>query len=64
MDFTGLNEADIREEVIAPLIRTLGYRSNTEHNVTREWPLRYPYNYLGRKNPKKDPFCRVERTMY
>lgn len=54
MDFTGLNEAGVREEVIAPLLRELGYQSNTEHHVTREWPLRYPYIYLGRKSRKKD----------
>ncbi len=26
-DFVGLNEQDIREEIIAPLLRELGYRS-------------------------------------
>jgi hypothetical protein len=58
MDFTRLNETDVREEIIAPLIRELGYQSASEHNVLREQSLRYPRNYLGRKNPKKDPVLR------
>ena len=56
--FEGLNEADIREEVLAPLIRTLGYRSGTIHNVIREQSLRYPRIFLGRKDVKKDPLLR------
>lgn len=56
--FESLNETDVREEVIAPLIRALGYRSGTEFNAIREQPLRYPKSYLGRKNPAKDPELR------
>jgi hypothetical protein len=55
MDFTSLNETDVREEIIAPLIRELGYRSATLHNVLREQSLRYPRIYIGRKDEKKDP---------
>ncbi|WP_082880838.1 type I restriction enzyme HsdR N-terminal domain-containing protein [Methylomonas sp. DH-1] len=58
MDFTKLNETDVREEIIAPLIRELGYRSASEHNVLREQSLRYPRVYLGRKDSKKDPVLR------
>jgi hypothetical protein len=60
LDFRQLNEADIREEVIAPLLRRLGYRSGTVNNVIREQPLslRYPRAFLGRKNPNKDPLLR------
>lgn len=60
LDFLQLNEADIREEVIAPLLRRLGYRSGTDNNVIREQPLslRYPRALLGRKNPNKDPLLR------
>jgi hypothetical protein len=55
-DFDGLSEADIREEIIAPLLRKLGYRSGTENNILREKQveLRYPKMYLGRKKPKQD----------
>lgn len=60
IDFQQLNESDIREEVIAPLLRRLGYRSGTMNNVIREQPLslRYPKAFLGTKDPSKDPLLR------
>ncbi len=58
MDFSKLNETDVREEIIAPLVRELGYRSATEHNVLREQILSYPKAWLGRKDAKKDPLLR------
>lgn len=58
LQFEQLNETDIREEVLAPLIRALGYRSGTIHNVIREQSLRYPRAFLGRKDVKKDPLLR------
>lgn len=56
--FDRMNEADVREEVIAPLIRLLGYRTGTEYDVVREQGLRYPRQYLGRKDPSRDPDLR------
>jgi hypothetical protein len=56
--FEELNETDIREEVIAPLLRRLGYVSGTSNNVIREQLLRYPKQSLGRKNLKRDPQLR------
>lgn len=53
-----MNETDVREEVIAPLIRHLGYRTGTKANVFREQSLQYPKIFLGRKNSKKDPVIR------
>jgi len=58
IDFSKLNEADVREEIIAPLLRYLGYRSGTKNNVIREQSLRYPKAFIGRKNEKKDPLLR------
>ena len=58
ISFQNLNEADVREEILAPLIRRLGYRSGTEHNVIREQSLRYPRAFIGRKDSKKDPILR------
>jgi hypothetical protein len=58
VDFSQLNETDVREEIIAPLVRELGYRSASEHNVLREQSLRYPRAFLGRKNPDRDPLLR------
>lgn len=55
LEFDAMNEADVREEVVAPLLRALGYRSGTAHNVIREQSLRYPYQSLGRKDARKDP---------
>jgi hypothetical protein len=58
LPFDQLNEADVREEVIAPLLRNLGYRSGTASNVIREQSLRYPRSFLGRRDPAKDPELR------
>lgn len=58
LQFEALNETDVREEIIAPLIRRLGYRSCTSNNVIREQSLRYEKPSLGIKKPKKDPELR------
>ena len=55
LPFDRMGEADVREEVLAPLVRSLGYRTGGEHDVIREQSLRYPKIFLGRKNPAKDP---------
>ena len=56
-DFQKLNETDIREEIVTPLLRHLGYRSGTHHNVIREQLLSYPKSFLGRKK-NTDPILR------
>lgn len=56
--FDQLNEADVREEIIAPLLRHLGYRAGTQNNIIREQSLRYPRAFIGRKDAKKDPILR------
>jgi len=58
LNFDQLNETDIREEVISPILRSLGYRSGTPNNIIREQHLKYPKIFLGRKNPSKDPEVR------
>jgi hypothetical protein len=58
IEFGRLNEAGVREEIIAPLLRELGYRTGTVNDVNRETSLRYPRASLGRKNQKKDPILR------
>ena len=57
-DFAQLNEADVREEILAPFLRKLGYRSGTCNNIIREQSLRYPRFFLGRKDSHKDPELR------
>lgn len=58
LDFDQLNETDVREEILAPLLRELGYRAGTNNNIIREQSLRYPRSHLGRKEPRKDPELR------
>lgn len=40
--FETMNEADVREEIVSPLLWHLGYRTGSVHNVVREQPLSYP----------------------
>ena len=55
-DLTVFNEADVREEIIAPLLHHLGYRARSRTaKIIREQSLRYPRIYLGHKSPLKDP---------
>src|SRR5260370_1192102 len=56
--FAALNETDVREEIIAPLLRRLDYRSGSHNNIIREQFLRYPKLSLGRKVPHRDPELR------
>jgi hypothetical protein len=58
LPFDQMNEADVREDVLTPLIAALGYRKGTENNIRRELELRYPKAYLGRKDGKRDPELR------
>ena len=58
LPFEELNETDVREEIIAPLLRQLGYKTGGENNIIREQSLRYPRISLGRKDPRRDPQLR------
>src|SRR5690348_820628 len=51
-----LNEQAVREEIIAPILRALGYRANGENDIRhgKHLPLRYPRSYMGRKK-RTDP---------
>lgn len=52
-DIEPLNETDVREEIIAPMLSDLGYGTGTVHNIQREKPVRYRMQ-LGRPS-KNDP---------
>src|ERR1700712_3974667 len=54
-DFNTMNETDVREILVRPLIDQLGYRHGTDATIITEKTLRYEKAFLGRKNPKKDP---------
>jgi hypothetical protein len=52
----GLNEQAVREEIIAPILRALGYRAGGEHDIRhgKHLSLRYPRSHLGHKK-RSDP---------
>ena len=50
-----MNETDVREIIIRPLLARLGYAHGTEHNIRTEVALRYDRAFLGRRNPQRDP---------
>lgn len=56
-NFDSMGETDVREEIIAPLLRYLGYRSGTLSNIIREQHLSYPHLSLGRRKAT-DPTLR------
>lgn len=58
VDFSQFNEADVREEILAPLLSYLGYKTGTPSNIIREQSLRYPRAFIGKKNTNKDPILR------
>jgi hypothetical protein len=49
------NEADVREEIAAPMLAALGYRRGTENDILREFTLRYGRLFLGRKKETDPP---------
>jgi hypothetical protein len=55
IDLSSLNEAGVREEILAPLLRALGYRSGSANNIIRELLIPYPRIQMGRRKPGKDP---------
>lgn len=44
-----INEIDIREEIIYPLLKRLGYSAGSENKIVREKQLKYPYVSIGSK---------------
>lgn len=51
-DFNLLNDADfredsVREELVAPLLKALGYSAFPPHRIIRSRPLQHPYVYIG-----------------
>lgn len=54
-DFDTMNETDVREVIVRPLLSRLGYAHGTQANIRTEVPLKYERAFLGRKNAAKDP---------
>ena len=55
LNIEGANEADVREEIAAPLLTLLGYKRGTCNDIARELVLVYERQFLGRKKPKDPP---------
>jgi hypothetical protein len=54
-DFASMNETDVRETIVRPLIESLGYRHGADAYIRTEQTLRYGKAFLGRKKPNRDP---------
>lgn len=50
-----MTEADVRAEIIDPILAKLGFRFGTKHYVERERKLLYPYTFIGHKSRKDVP---------
>ncbi len=55
LNIHGANEADVREEIAAPLLALLGYKRGTCNDIARELVLAYERQFLGRKKPTDPP---------
>lgn len=53
--FDSMNETDVREAIVRPLLTQLGYAHGTVANIRTEVTLRYDRAFIGRKKPGKDP---------
>jgi hypothetical protein len=49
-----MNEQDVRETIVRPLIESLGYGRDAETRIITEKKLRYDRSFLGHKKPKTD----------
>jgi len=58
VDLILMNETDVREIIVRPLLHRLGYLHGSENHIRTEYPLRYSRQFLGRKKPKTDPALR------
>jgi hypothetical protein len=54
-DFNSMNETDVREVIVRPLLERLGYAHGTDATILTEKTLRYDRSFLGHKKPQKDP---------
>ncbi|HLG55582.1 MAG TPA: hypothetical protein VI485_09640 [Vicinamibacterales bacterium] len=54
LDDPAFGEDAVREEVIAPLLRALGYTPSGRYQVIRSKRLNHPYVHLGSKRKRVD----------
>ncbi len=66
-DFSNYSEADIREEVIAPLVKMLGYEKNTDYEVEREESFQKDKIFLKAGSKEKlqlDYLCNIRKNNF
>src|ERR1035437_1870158 len=49
LDDPGFKEDSVREELIAPLLKALGYSASPPNQIRRSVALTHPYVYIGTK---------------
>lgn len=49
LNSSGFREDSVREELVAPLLRALGYSASGPHVIHRSRPLKHPFVYFGTK---------------
>lgn len=65
-DFSNYSEADIREEVIAPILKMLGYEKNTDYEVEREesFAIKEMFLNVGRTRIDLDYLCNIRKNNF
>jgi len=63
MDFDTMNEADVREIIVRPLLHRLGYRHGTEANIRTEVSLRYGYAFWAERSLERTRSCAAAPTI-
>lgn len=66
-DFTNYKEQDIREEVIAPIVKLLGYEKNSDYEVEREESYKANELFIkigSRERQKLDYLCNIRKNNF
>lgn len=66
-DFTNYKEQDIREEVIAPIVKLLGYEKNSDYEVEREESYKANELFIkigSRERQKLDYICNIRKNNF
>ncbi|AIL98110.1 type I restriction enzyme HsdR N-terminal domain-containing protein [Sinorhizobium meliloti] len=53
-NYDAMNETDVREVIVRPLLHEIGYRFGTDATIRTEVILKYDKAFLGRKKPTSD----------
>lgn len=56
LDDPNFKEDSVREELVVPILKRLGYSASGEHKIIRSEPLEHPFVYIGTKPHKVNIF--------